>query len=218
MRHARHHRQHKHHQCGGVERRGFCQQLRFDLVANVVAIADAGHDDRRGGCQQQRGNLCHQTITDGQQNILLKRLTGRQIVFEDADQNAAQHVDQQDHDPGYGVTAHKLRRAVHRAVEIRLVGDIFAPLTCLFLIDQSGVEIGVDRHLLARQRIKGKARRDFRNTLCAFGDHHEVDDHQDHKHHEANNKVAADHHVTERLNHLTGGTDAVVAVEQHHAR
>ena len=96
-------------------------------------------------------------------------------MFEYADQDAAQHVDQQDHDAGDGVTAHKLGGTVHRAVEVRFVGHILTPHPRLFLINQPGIEIGVDRHLFARQRVEGKARRYFRNTLGPFGHHHKVD-------------------------------------------
>jgi hypothetical protein len=44
----------------------------------------------------------------------------------------------------------------------------------------------------------------------------EVDDHQDREHHDTDHVVTADHHLTEGLDHLTGGGVAVLAVEHHH--
>jgi hypothetical protein len=87
----------------------------------------------------------------------------------------------------------------------------------LLLVDQAGVQVGVDRHLLAGQRVQREAGRHLRDALRALGDHHEVDDHQDDEHHQADDEVAADHHVAEGLDHMAGRMRALVAVQQHHA-
>ena len=80
-------------------------------------------------------------------------MAGIQIVFKDTNTDTADYVDNQDHDPGNGVTTHKLRRTVHRTVEIGLVGHVFTACSGLFLIDQTGVQIGVDSHLFTRQSV-----------------------------------------------------------------
>ncbi len=88
----------------------------------------------------------------------------------------------------------------------------------LRLVDQPGVKIGVNRHLFAGHRVQGKAGRNLGNTLGPLGDDDKVDDHQDDKYYETDDKVAANHHLTKRLNHLTRRARAEMAVQQHHAR
>jgi hypothetical protein len=65
--------------------------------------------------------------------------------------NAADEVDQHDEQAGDGVAAHDLRRAVHCAAEAGFVLQILAPPPCLFLVDEPGIEVGVDR----RQNLPG---------------------------------------------------------------
>ncbi|MPN29050.1 hypothetical protein SDC9_176498 [bioreactor metagenome] len=78
----------------------------------------------------------------------------------------------------------------------------------LRLINQSCVQIGVDRHLLTGHGVQRKAGRNFGDTLRTFGHHDKVNDHQNDEHHKTDDKVTADHHLTERLNHLTGSACA----------
>jgi hypothetical protein len=59
-------------------------------------------------------------------------------------------------------------------------------------------------------------RADFRDAPGALGDHHEVDDHEDSEHHHTDHVVAADDHLTEGLDHFTGGCVAFLAVEHDH--
>ena len=75
----------------------------------------------------------------------------------DADEQAADDVNHHDQNARDGVTAHKLTRTVHGAVEVSLALDIASALLRLFLVDYSGVEVGVYRHLLTGHRIQGKA-------------------------------------------------------------
>jgi hypothetical protein len=76
-------------------------------------------------------------------------------------------------------------------------------------VDQAGVQVGVDRHLLAGHRIEGEARADFGDALGALGDHDEVDHHQDREDDQADGEVAADQEVAEGLDHLAGGAGPV---------
>ena len=46
--------------------------------------------------------------------------------------------------------------AVHRSAELGLARDVFAALAGLLLGDEAGVEVGVDRHLLAGHRVEGE--------------------------------------------------------------
>jgi hypothetical protein len=206
------------HHAGGAEhhlRRG--QHLAADLLLEVARIRNTGDQDRGRGRQQQRRNLRDQAVTDGQQRILLEGVAERHVLHQRADGDAADHVDDQDQDTGDRIAAHELGGAVHGAVEVRFGGHVLAARLGLFLVDQAGVQVGVDRHLLARQRVQREARRHFRNTLGTLGHHHEVDDHQDHEHHDTDHVVAADDDLTEGLDHLAGRGRALVAVQQHHA-
>ena len=72
------------------------------------------------------------------------------------------------------------------------------------MIDLTGIEVGIDGHLLARHGIQGKARRYLGNTPCALGNHHEVDHRENGKHDDAHRIVAADQEVGEGLDHLAG--------------
>ena len=217
MRHSRHNRENKHHESGGIEHLRAREKLDFNLIADVIAFADAGHDNRCGSRQQQRRDLGDQTVTNGQQYVLAERVAGIEIVFKNTDTDTADHVDDQHHDPGDGVTANKLRRAVHRTVEVCFFRYFLSAVSGLLLVNQTRVQIGVDSHLFARQRIQGKARGNLGNTFRPFGDHHEVDDHQDDKHHETDDEIAADDHLTKGFNDLTRRAFAFMTVQQHHA-
>ena len=179
-----------------------------DLLAGVLALADAAHDEARGGRDDQRRNLRDQAVADGEQHVVVGGGGERQVVLEDADREAADDVDEQDQDAGDRVAAHELRRAVHRAVEVRLLGDLGAAPARLVLADQAGVEIGVDRHLLAGHGVEGEARADLGDAPGALGDDDEVDDDQDREHDEADDVVAADHELAEGLDHLARGVGA----------
>ena len=69
------------------------------------------------------------------------------------------------------------------------------------LVDQPRVQVGVDGHLLAGHRVQGEARRHLGDASRALGDDHELDDDEDHEHHEADHEVAADHELAEGVDH-----------------
>ncbi|MNH01918.1 hypothetical protein D3C79_611430 [compost metagenome] len=159
----------------------------------------------------------HQTVTDGQQRVDLARFAERHAVLQHADQHAADEVDEQDQQAGDGIAAHELAGTVHRAVELGLLGHLGAARLGLGLVDQAGVEVGVDRHLLAGHGVEGEARAHLGNTPGALGHDHEVDDHEDREHHRTDHIVAADHHFAEGLDHLACGAVTFLAVEHDHA-
>ena len=133
------------------------------------------------------------------------------------DRQTAEDVDHQDEDARGGVAAYELAGAVHRTVEIRFRADLRAARPRLFLVDQAGVQIRVDRHLLARHGIKGEARTDLGDASGALGDDHEVDDGEDDEDHDTDGIITADDERSERLDDVTGRCRAVVPVHQHHA-
>ena len=54
---------------------------------------------------QQAGNLCHQRIANGQQDVAVCGLLGRQVVLQHTNGEAANDVDEQDQDARHGVAA-----------------------------------------------------------------------------------------------------------------
>ena len=134
------------------------------------------------------------------------------------DRQAANDIDDQDQDAGDRIPAHELRGTVHRTIEIRLAPDLLAARTRLGLINQAGVQVGIDRHLLAGHGVQGEACRHLRYAACALGDDREVDDHEDREHHQADCIVTADHELAECLDHLAGRITTIVAFQKHHPR
>jgi hypothetical protein len=170
-----------------------------------VHVAAHARDHHGGGHRdQQAGDLGHQRVTDGQQDVGAGRLAHRQAVLGHADDEAADDVDHQDQDAGHGVAAHELAGTVHGAEEVGFLAHFGAALLGLVLVDQAGVQVGVDGHLLAGHRVQGEARAHLGDALGALGDHHEVDDHQDGEHDQTDREVAADQEVAEGLDHLAG--------------
>ncbi|MNZ55842.1 hypothetical protein D3C78_737780 [compost metagenome] len=218
VRHPRHQAHDDHQARGDRQGLGRVEHLPVDLFAHVLGARGAGDHDRGRRGQQQRWQLRHQTVTDGQQGVDLAGIGKGHVVLEHADGHAADQVDEQDQQAGDGVTANKLAGTVHRTVELGLPRHFGTACLGLGLVDQAGVEVGVNGHLLAGHGVEGEARAHLGNTPGALGHHHEVDDHQDREDHDTDHVVTADHHLAEGLDHLTGGLVAIVTVEHHHPR
>ena len=67
------------------------------------------------------------------------------------------NIDDKNEDRGNRIALDEFRGTIHRAIEIRFLGN-FRPAGLGFLIRQNaGIQIGIDRHLLAGHRIKRKS-------------------------------------------------------------
>ena len=181
-----------------------------DVGAHVAVVDRAGHDQAGRDREQQRRDLGDQAVADRQQAVGRDRLADRHAHLADADREAADQVDQRDDDRGDRVALDELRRTVHRAVEVGLGVHLGATAAGLVLVDEAGVQVGVDRHLLAGHRVEGEAGADLGDPAGAVGDDDELDDEQDREDDQADDQRAADHEVAEGVDHLAG-----VAVEQH---
>jgi hypothetical protein len=203
---------------GQRERARRIEQLRADLAADVGALADARHRPSPPATEISSAGICAtERVAHAQQDVAVGGLAGRHVVRDHAEQEAADDVDEEDQQARDRVAAHVLAGTVHRAEELGLLADLGAALLGLLLVDQAGVQVGVDRHLLAGHRVEREARADFGDALGALGDDDEVDDHQDREDDQADGEVAADQEVAEGFDHLAGGAGAGVAVEQHDA-
>src|ERR1700683_4210614 len=136
-------------------------------------------------------------------------------MLNDADEEPGDQVDRHDHDRGDRVAAHKLADTIHRGVEIRLAPEVAAAAARLFLADTAGVEVRVDRHLLARHRIERETRRDFRDPARALGHHREIDDRDDDEDYDSDRIVVADDDASEGFDYGARSVGAEVAVEQY---
>ena len=135
-----------------------------------------------------------------------------QALLHDADREAAEQVDDDDDDAGDRVALDELAGTVHRTVEVGLGADVRATLAGRVLVDEAGVEVGVDRHLLAGHGVEGEAGADLGDAAGTVGDDQELDDHQDQEDHQTDDQRPADDEVPEGLDHLAG-----VAVDQDEA-
>ena len=135
-------------------------------------------------------------------------------MLHQTDGQPADNVDQHDHDAGNRIAPDKLGGTVHRAKEVGFVGNLRPASFGVFFANQAGVQVGVNRHLLAWHGVQGEACAHFGNPTGALGDHQKVDDGQDDEHHDTDGVIAADQEVGECLNHLAGSIRAVMPVEQ----
>ena len=111
-------------------------------------------------------------------------------MLENTNHHTAHEIDDQNHDAGNRIPAHELRSTVHGTKEVGFLRHIRAPCLGFILLNNSCIEIGVNRHLLTRHRVQGKAGRYFSHTTRAFGDHDKVNDGDHNKDHDTNSKVA----------------------------
>ena len=121
-------------------------------------------------------------------------------MIGDADRDAADQIQDDDHQRRDRIALDEFSGAVHRAVEIRFLLNERAFATRAFRVERAGVHVGVDRHLLARHRIEREARRDFGDALRARGDHDELNRDQDCEHDQPDDEVAAHDEPSERRN------------------
>ena len=141
------------HDAGGHEQRAGVAQLGGGLLGDRLCRGHTGHDDGGGQRQQQRRNLRNQAVADSQQRIYLARVAQRQAVLSHADSQTTDQIDEQNQQARNGVPTHELGGTVHGAKEISFLAQFGTPCFGSVLIDDSGVQIGVNRHLLTRHGV-----------------------------------------------------------------
>src|SRR5262249_12558500 len=110
-----------------------------------------------------------------------------------ANEKTGNDVDCGDQDRGHSVALAEPRRAVHRTIELSFAGDEFPSGSSRTLVDDSGVEIGVNGHLLSGQSVERKARRHFRGSKSAVVDNKVLNGDEGEEYDEADHIIAADH-------------------------
>ena len=95
------------------------------------------------------------------------------------------------------VTSNELAGTVHGAVELRFTRDIFTTFARRRFVDESRIQIGIDRHLLAGHGIQRETSRHLGDATGTLRDDDELNDYDDHEDDETEYEVATDYHVAE---------------------
>ena len=179
--------------------------LADEVGAEVLVVGGRPGDDEAGRDGQEQGrDLRDQAVADAQEAVGVGGVGDREMALGDADGEAADEVDGGDDDGGDGVTPDELRGTVHGPVEVGLVGDLLTAAFGLLLVDEPGVQVGVDGHLLAGHGVEGEAGRHLGHAAGPVGDDDELDDDEDQEDDEADDELAADHEVAEAVDDRAG--------------
>ena len=147
---------------GGNQQRLWFQEHLFGEVSSQTRFRGGARcDDAAGNRYQQCRNDRDQAVSDGENRIRFQRFAEAQAVLKRAGQKPSQDVHGRDNDAGDRVALREANRSIHRPIEFGFPCRVLAPLAGLGFVDQSGIEIRINAHLLARQSIEREARRDF---------------------------------------------------------
>ncbi len=218
MRHLRHQADGAHDRRGDRQRLRVFGKLGLDLAADILAGSHPCHHQAGGDGNGERGDLRRQAIPHRQQRIGARRIGQRQPVLQRADDQSADHVDDQDDHGRHHVPADEFGGAVHRAEKIRLAAQrVAAPLGGLRAED-AGIDLGIDRHLPAGQGVQHEAGGNLGDAAGALGDDNEIDDDENDEDDAADEVIAADRELAEGFDDTPGRTWPGIAVEQNRAR
>ena len=115
------------------------------------------------------------------------------------DHQTADNVDDQNHDADDRVTFNKLACTVHGTVKVCFLLDFFPPRSRFLLIDQPGVQIGVNAHLLPGHRVQRKTCANFRYPFGPFRNDDKLYNDQDKKDDKTDRQLSAGDEITKRM-------------------
>ena len=211
-RHARQQREQNHHARRHAERLRVVGELLAERLVGRALHARLRDEDTGRRRDDEGRNLAGEAVTDGEQRVGLRGGTEGHALLGHADDDAADDVDEGDEQRGDGVSAHEFRGTVHGTEEGGFFLQRGAPGLRHLLVDETGREIGIDRHLLAGHRVEGEASRDFRDTARTLGDDDEVHDDENREHDDADDEVAAHHEVAEGFDDVACSRRSLVAM------
>ena len=96
------------HDARGDEQRRRVGELGFRLLRHGLRGRHTRHDDGSRQRQEQRGDLCDQAITNGQQYINTSGFREGEVVLRQADSQTTNDVDNQNQQARHGVATDKL--------------------------------------------------------------------------------------------------------------
>ncbi|MNN33859.1 hypothetical protein D3C81_1476330 [compost metagenome] len=98
------------------------------------------------------------------------------------DNETANQINEQDDNARDGIAFDEFTRPVHRTIEISFALDFAATFPRLLLVDESGIQVSVDTHLLTWHRIECETSRNLSDTLRALGNYDKLNYNQNQKH------------------------------------
>ncbi len=117
--------------------------------------------------------------------------TGRHRVVRNADDEAADDVEYDYEKRCDRVALDEFPRAVHRAVEVGFLLNERALAPRPERIEDAGVNVGIDRHLLTGHRVERKTRGDLGDALRTGRNDDELDDDEHRERDRADDEVPA---------------------------
>ena len=153
MRHAGQQAQQAQHTARNQQRALVAVHLLGQLFREVVFGGHAGDQNTCGRRNDQSWNLRHQAVTNGERAVHCERFAKAQVVRDHARDQTAHQVDDQNQNARHGVAAYKLRGTIHGAEEVGLLCHLGPALLGFFLLDQAGIQVGINGHLLAGHGI-----------------------------------------------------------------
>ena len=130
-------------------------------------------------------------------------------MLQHPDREPTDQVHQRDDHARHRLAADEPARAVHAGEEIGLPLQFEPQAAGLLASDRAGGNIGVDRHLPARQAVEREAGRHFAGAGGTGRDDDELDDGDDREDHASDHDVVGRHELAEGLDHLACGAGAV---------
>ena len=189
------------------------EHLPDEVLAHVgLRSRPRDHQTGRRG-DNQRGNLRDEAVADGQNGVGVQSIRERQPLLRHTDHEPAQDVHRGDDQTGHGVATNEFAGAVHCPVEVGFAGDGLPAPPRLLLVDQTGVQVRVDGHLLARHGVQRETGRHLGHATSTLGDHDKLNHHQDQENDDPYDVIPLDDKGTEGADHLPR-----VALAQDQAR
>ena len=136
-------------------------------------------------------------------------------LLKHPDENTADEVDEGDEQTGVHVSLYEFSGAVHGSVKVRFTAQIVAPGRCFLFIDETGVEVGFNGHLLARHGVQGESGGNFSYAGCTGRDDDLVENEQNQKYDRPDDITAADDKLRKGADDFTRGRRPLIAVEQN---
>ncbi len=212
QRHPRQIGRHQHRQ----ESRGNGQRLRprekliHEFLRQVAAFARTSHEQTRGERNQERGDLTNQAVANRKTSEHRGGIGHGHAIFHHANNQTTEHVDHSDDDARDRVTPHELAGTIHCPEKVGLLCDFATAALGFAFVDNPSIQVGIDRHLLARHAIQGKTRSHLTDTGGSFGNHHELDHDDDNEDDRADDEIPlARHEIRKRRDHPPRGILAI---------
>jgi len=215
LRQSRHEGHRRQHPGRHVERLRAAQDLRADLPAQRIGRGGPGqHHAARHGDQQRRDHG-DQPVAHRQRGIRAERIRQGGALLQRSDQQSCHNVDRGNENGRHRVPLVEAGGPVHGAVELSLARHRLTPLARGGLVNQAGIQVGVNRHLFARECVQGEAGRDLGRAHRAMADDQKLDRDQGKKQHKPHHVVAAHDELAEGLDHAAGRCGPFAAMQKN---